>query len=669
MPGFPLRLNRLSRAFCVGGLLCVMALQLAHVARVTSTTWDEAHHLFDGYTVWKLHDYTLNPEVPPLVKMTAAAPLLGMRLDVPVNRGRPTPEEAFLDGRAFVFGNGGDRVLFPARMACVFFTLALALLVYLIAAEMFGFGAGLFALALLVFDPNLLAHGALITTDVGSACCFLAAVYAFYRYCKEPHWVRLFLAGAAAGLLLAAKFTGIFLFPMLLLCVLLEWVLARDVRVLWRRLGALVAVGLMAWVILWAFYGFRYKAAPAGRELNPSLSVYLSGMYDQRAAKGLAVVAKYRVVPEAYIWGLENTKNTEFEDNSYFWGKVYRHGNREYFPAAFLIKSTLPFLLLLCMAPFAWMWGLWKRPRELGFLLIPVVVYGAVSINSDMDIGVRHLLPVYAFLYLLVAGIAASLMSRNRRWGVVLAGLLCWQVVTSYRVAPAYMAYGNEAWGGPSQVHRYLSDANTDWAQQLKAVKSYLDERHISNCWFVYFADGATQPSDYGINCKRLPTTVSLWWLDLPMQVPPVIDGTVLVSDSDLEGIEFGDGALNPYDSFRGMTPTDAIQHGVYVYTGRFAVPLASALVGAHEAQKLAAAGKTNEALERANEAVKLAPDSARVQAALGDVLVAAGNSWEALAHYEVALESARRVRPDLQDAFAASLVGTIDRLKAEKKP
>jgi len=83
------------------------------------------------------------------------------------------------------------------------------------------------------------------------------------------------------------------------------------------------------------------------------------------------------------------------------------------------------------------------------------------------------------------------------------------------------------------------------------------------------------------------------------MQVPPVIDGTVLISDSDLEGIEFGDGVLNPYDGFRGIKPTAVIQHGVYVYSGRFPVPLAAALVEAHEAQKLAGEGRLKEALQR----------------------------------------------------------------------
>jgi hypothetical protein len=664
MVGFSLQVSRWVRGVCVGALLCLLALQVVHVANKTSSSWDEAHHLFDGYTIWKFGDYRLNPEVPPFIKMTAALPLLHMRLKVPPNLGRPNQTEAFLDGKAFVWGNGGDRVLFPARMMCAGFALALGLLIYLWAEEMFGFVAGIFALAMFAFDPNVLGNGAMVTTDVGAACCFVAGMYSFYRYCKRPGWVRLGVAGVALGLALSAKYTGIFLVPMLVLAVVLEGWMARDWRVLWRQVGALVVMGLVAWVVVWGFYGFRYKAAPAGNELNPALAPYLDKMHDQRDARLLRAMAKVRVLPEGYIWGLENTKETEWDDPSYFWGKVYRHGNWEYFPVALLIKSTLAFLILVALVPVAWLWGLGGRGREMVFLLVPVGVYLAISMSSSMDIGARHLLPVWAFLYALIGGTAMVLLDRDVRWGWVLGVLLCWQVVTSVRVAPAYMAYGNEAWGGPAKVDRYLGDANTDWGQQLKAVKAYLDERHITNCWFAYFPDGSVDPEDYGIHCKRLPTTDLLYWLDVPVTTPPVIDGTVLISAGDLEGIEFGDGKLNPYDQFWRVKPSAVIQHSVYVFDGTFDVPLAAALVEAHDASKLADAGQVDAALAKAEDAVRLAPWSGQVQATLGDVLLKDGKKAEALQAYETALGIEESVRPDLQEEEAAGVRTRIVELK-----
>jgi hypothetical protein len=648
----------------VGALLCLLALQLVHVADTTSASWDEAHHLFDGYTVWKFGDYRLNPEVPPFIKLTAALPLLRMDLKVPPNLGRDNQTEAFLDGKAFVWGNGGDRVLFPARMMCAGFALALGLLIYLWAEEMFGFLAGVFALAMFVVDPNVLANGAMVTTDVGAAFCFVAAMYSFYRYCRRPGWARLLVAGVALGVGLSAKYTGIFLVPMLVVIVALEGVLGKDWRVLWRRVGALILMGLVAWVVVWGFYGFRYKAAPAGKELNPALEPYLERMHDQRDARLLRVLAKVRVLPEGYIWGLENTKETEWDDPSYFWGKVWRHGNWEYFPVALAIKSTLALLILVGLVPVAWWRGLGGRGREMVFLLVPVGVYLGISMSSSMDIGARHLLPVWAFLYVLVGGTAAVLLAWDVRWGYVLAGLLVWQVATSVRVMPAYMAYGNEAWGGPAKVDRYLGDANTDWGQELKAVKAYLDERHVTNCWFAYFPDGSVDPEDYGIRCKRLPTTDLLYWLNVPVTTPPVISGTVLISAGDLEGIEFGDGLLNPYDQFWRVKPTAVIQHGVYVFDGTFAVPLAAALVEARDAGALADAGKTEEALGKAEDAARLAPWSGQVQAALGDVLLKQGKRAEALRAYETALGMEETVRPDLQGEEAAGVRERVVELK-----
>jgi len=99
-----------------------------------------------------------------------------MPLNVPVLQDRTFKHEAFGDGKDFLFKNDADTMLFRARMAVSFFTLLLALLVFLAAQEMFGTAAGFIALALLAFDPNLLAHGALVGTDAGLSCFMFAAV-------------------------------------------------------------------------------------------------------------------------------------------------------------------------------------------------------------------------------------------------------------------------------------------------------------------------------------------------------------------------------------------------------------------------------------------------------------------------------------------------------------
>jgi tetratricopeptide (TPR) repeat protein len=133
------------------------------------------------------------------------------------------------------------------------------------------------------------------------------------------------------------------------------------------------------------------------------------------------------------------------------------------------------------------------------------------------------------------------------------------------------------------------------------------------------------------------------------MNVPPEIEGTVLISESDLDGVESGDGALNPYDSFHHQKPVAILQDGIYVYHGKFAVPLASAWVDIHRSQDLAKTGQTAEAMRLAQQAVALAPDSPRSQLQLADMFAAQKQWDEALAHYRLAQTALQAQRPDLQ--------------------
>jgi dolichyl-phosphate-mannose--protein O-mannosyl transferase len=212
----------------VGALLAILALQLALTASHNSITWDEDDHIYAGYMSWKHADFGLNPEHPPLVKQLAALPLLNLPLKMPVLQNRFFKLEAFLGGKDFLFENDADTVLLRARMAAALFAILLALLVFLAAREMFGTGPGLIALTLMVFDPNLLGHGAVVGTDVGLSCFMFAAVYAFYRYVKIPTAARLVVVGLSTGFALASKHTGILVFPMLFLLALTD--LLRKTR-------------------------------------------------------------------------------------------------------------------------------------------------------------------------------------------------------------------------------------------------------------------------------------------------------------------------------------------------------------------------------------------------------------------------------------------------------
>jgi hypothetical protein len=647
-------------------LLILFFLQLFFSARRDSITWDEDDHIFAGYMSWKHADFGLNPEHPPLVKLVAALPLLNMPLKVPALQDRFFKTEAFLDGKDFLFKNDADAILFRARMAASVFSIALLVLVFLAANEMFGLFAAFIALGLLAFDPNLIAHGAVVGTDAGLSCCMFASIYAFYRYVKAPSISRLVIVGFATGLALAAKHTGILVFPMLLLltfCELLEGPPQKEgspaqpsfVRRAGNLALALVLIGTIATGILWAFYGFRYQARPAGLQLNPPLAEYLQQLSRPREIWLLQTVSRFHLLPESYIYGLADVRIMSDFYTSFLLGRIYPHGVWFYFPVAFAIKSSLTFLILLAVTLWALFTRRFTRWREVLFLTIPPVFYLIIAMSSGMNIGVRHILPMYLFLSVLIGGAAAILIKRDRRWAYAVVVLLAYQAASTVRIYPAYMAYANELWGGPSQTYKLLSDSNADWGQQLKDVKHYLDAHNIKDCWFIYFAEGPVNANYYGVPCKLLPTMDSMW-VHEELQAPRAIDGTVLISAGDLSGFEFGPGELNPYEQFKSLKPKAVIDYSVFVYEGHFEIPLAASLSHSQQAGSMLEAHQLDRALAEAKLAVSLAPRAVQPNALMGDILAASGRSEEARSYYEKALTLARSVEPEFQVTWIKNL-------------
>ncbi len=650
----------------VVGLLAALVLQLGLSVSRESPTWDEGDHIFAGYWSLTHKDFGLNPEHPPVVKMLAAAPLLSMPLKVPEVRNRFFMQEAFLDGKEFLFANDADAMMFRARMTASILTVLLALLVFLATREFFSTGSAFIALTLIVFEPNLLAHGARVTTDAGLSCFTFATIYAFYRYVKVPSAWRLAVVGLATGLTLAAKHTGILVIPMLTLLAICEVLRVRLAKQHYSerprgtgRHAGLLAVSLITSVligvgVLWASYGFRFAARPYGLQLNPGFAEWV-GQLKPIEAHLLSFAARWHLLPESYLYGLAAVRLSAETYTTFVLGTVYPHGVWFYFPVTFVIKSTLAFLVLLVISVFAIASRKLTGAREILFLTIPPAFYLMVAMNSKINIGVRHILPLYVFLAVLIAGATRSLMRGNRRWQYFVAALLLFHVFSSVRSYPNYMAYSNELWGGPSQTYKYLTDSNVDWAQQLKSTKQYLDGRGIKECWFAYFGQGVLEPHYYGVPSKPLPTADSLW-MNERIDVPPTIDGTVLVSAGVLSGFEFGPGALNPYRQFQQLRPVAVIDDGVFVFEGHFEIPLASALGHAQHAMVLLEGKQLNEALVEAQAAVALAPDSVTTQSALGDALTALNRPDEARPVYQRALELARTVEPEFQVSWIPTL-------------
>ncbi|HEU4934161.1 MAG TPA: glycosyltransferase family 39 protein, partial [Pyrinomonadaceae bacterium] len=628
-------------ALCV--LLIILSLQLFFSVRRESQTWDEGNHIFTGYRSWTHGDYGLNPEHPPLVKLFVTVPLLWSQPKSPALEERFFKEDAFLRGKEFLYQNNPDKILARTRSAAAILTLLTALVVFFGTREMFGTGAAFIALTLITFDPNLLAHGALITTDVGLACFMFLSVYMFYRFVKSPSALRLIVAGVAVGLVLAAKHTGLLVLPILFLLTVCEIIGHRT----FKLLGSLALIGLIGWVVLWSTYRFRYDARPNGLQLNPPLAAYVEGLKPYEAWP-ISTAARFHLLPESYLYGLVDVKLTANYYTSYLLGKVYAHNVWFYFPVAFLIKSTVAVLALFLLTLGVVATRRLNYWREVLFLLVPVIFYLIVALTVGMNIGVRHILVVYVFLYVLIGGAMWALIQTSRKWAYAVGVLLLVHAASSVMAFPNYIPYSNELWGGPSQTHKYLTDSNSDWGQQLKSIKQYLDQRGVKECWFLYFAEGVAEPNYYGIPCKPLPT-ISTLWLNVPIDVPTSINGPVLISASNLSGVEFGPGSLDPYGQFKLLKPAAVIDHGVFVFDGKFDMPLAAAISKVQKARNLAAAKQLDQALAEAQAAVALAPDSIQTQLAVGDILREMGQPQQARPIYEKALELAKKIEPEFQ--------------------
>jgi hypothetical protein len=450
----------------------------------------------------------------------------------------------------------------------------------------------------------------------------------------------------------------VFIVPILILIAAIDYWLSKDGATSSKSpsprqcIAALVVASLIGVGSIWTIYHFRYAARPAPLQLNPTSQQYLQSLTSPMTRHVLTTVDKLHLLPEAYIYGLADTKISAASLPSYLFGRDYPGAPRWYFPAAFLIKSTLPFLILLMLTVVVILRGRWQMRREIIFLTVPPIFIFLLSSSSDLGIGYRHLFPMFPMLYILIAGCAAHLVSRTPKLIYGFVALLLWQFLTTVMARPGLLAYANEAWGGSSKAHLYLSDSNTDWGQQLKAIKKYLDTNPSQPCYFAYFAQGPVDFRDYGINCHVLPTGSALWTGIDTMRFgeDPKISGTLLISDGVLAGADLP-GKENLYASFVSVRPAATIDRGVYVYRGQFTIGTVAALEHIEAAKDLARQRNFADAIREARTAANFDPNNPEAHMVLGDALAATGDTISAQSEYATGLQSS-----ELDPVFQKSL-------------
>lgn len=591
--------------FALAGLVVILAVQLWGAVRQWSITSDEINHLHAGYRYVTCGDFGWNPEHPPLLKMIAALPLLVMHVNDPITNACGMPDNKGIDfhvGHDFVFDNPAS-ILMAGRAAASVFVFGLLALVWFAARKMFGLATAVIASVLLVFEPNILAHGALVTTDVPAAFGFLAAVISLYRYFETRVSFYVILTGLATGIALAVKHSCVLLVPVLLLLCVIDPLLVPSPnksrgRQILRNVAAVFCAGLIAIGLLWITYGLRYGARPNGAPAW--VNDKLPESHSLVATRVIPALQKRHLLPEAYLNGLQDilVDPEVIPRPAFLLGHVYRGGRWFYFPVAALIKFslvTLVFGIVSCLALSFWN----ARRRELSFLGVPAAVFLFASCTSSLNMGIRHVLPVLPFLVLFGAAGTYAFAVRYRRGMVVCGVLIALHCGSSLHALPNYLSYSNELWGGPRNTYRYLADSNVDWGQSMKEAKSYLEQHPASSCWMIHSYNDTNQ--DFGIPCGE----TSEYKQEEP---PPRLTGTLIVTSNALDGILNYTGGSRTAAMFRTLRPKAQLGgSALFVYEGEF--DLSGPLATYHAAQSTKIlAYDTKLAMQEAEQAVTFDP-------------------------------------------------------------
>ncbi len=474
--------SRHAAELLAAALLLLMAANMFSAVFRKGLTADEFYHIPAGYYHLTAGDFRINTEHPPPFKMLAAVPLLALGVEAP----RPATADGALPRErteqtlaAFWRANTGrfESVAFWARVPAILLTLVLGVVVYLFARRLFGRVAAALAVALFAFEPTVLAHGRVVQTDVPAALAYLLFFLALDSYLRAPTWRRALALGAALGLGLVTKFSLAVLAPVMLLTAAVLLVVGPRRGLMRGRVGgqALAAV-LVALFIVNAVYFFERRPLSEG-ELS-----YVRAMSPETAT---AVEARLRAVsgvaPTAYAFGFYQV--LIHNRNGHLASLVGRYGYEGwwlYFPVAFALKTTLPLLLVVGTA-LSWSVRRLAARREPEFLLLlaPAGLYAALAMSGRINIGVRHFLPVFPFLFVAGGAMLSRLPRPGGRRGLRMAlmvAVLGWAAFEAARAHPDYVPYMNQlAWRRPHWY--YLGDSNVEWGDDARALALYLRER------------------------------------------------------------------------------------------------------------------------------------------------------------------------------------------------
>lgn len=497
-------------------LLAIQTGLLAYSAYVHSPTLNEPGHLVAGLSYWKFGRFDVYNVNPPLVKLVAALPVMAVGYEEDWSgfyTGLGARPE-FAMGEDFVAAND-ERSFFLfmiARWACIPFSWLGGIVCYLWARDLFGRPSGVIACAIWCFEPNILAHSSLITSDAAGTALGLAACYTFWRWLKKPTWTQAALTGIVLGLAELTKTTLILFYPLWpLMWFVYRWgdrdsMVVRD----WlREAGMLATRMLIGLYVLNLGYAFEGSLKPLGE------FQFASQLFTGRESGVRGDISPHHhlspidspsnhftdswftsipvPLPANYLLGID-LQQKDFEHygrQSYMRGEWRDRGWWYYYLYAVAIKVPLGLWVLGAMAMLRHLANHLPGNRRDIFILLapPMVVFVVASLKTGFSEHMRYILPCFPFAFIWIGGFYSKLVDNESRASLSYRGiagcvpcnptfplliiLLLWSSSSSVWIYPHSLSYFNESIGGPLSGDRHLSGSNVDWGQDLYYIRAY----------------------------------------------------------------------------------------------------------------------------------------------------------------------------------------------------
>jgi hypothetical protein len=561
---------------------------LAWIGWRCSPTLDEMAHLPAGISHWEFGRFELYRVNPPLVRMLAGLPVLwtGAEKDWGDYTDAPFARPEFGVGRKFCELNGLATFWYftLARWACIPLSLIGGFVCYRWARTLYGTPAGLWALSLWCFSPNILGNASMITPDAGAAALGVAAGYLFWRWLKEPHWSSALFAGLGLGAAELTKSTWIVLFALWPTAWLFwRWTarrpatsdsaspepsLAASKQPPARHLATILLVGIY---ILNLGYGFEQTFVPLGKYEfisqtlgGPKRPISTGNRFTGGWLERIPVP-----VPMNYLRGLD-VQRYDFEIGkwSYLRGQQQAGGWWYWYLYALAVKVPLGTWLLLVMALAMALCG--RRPAatwrdELVLLAPGAVVLALVSSQTGFTRYLRYALPLAPFCFVWISQVARPTVLRRRMWGACGCAALAWSISSSLSVFPHSQSYFNECAGGPRGGPAHLLDGNIDWGQDLLFLKRW-KAAHPAAQPFALEYFGFVAPHTAGVEFKKVPRLQQDPETGAVSLSPTLEPGWYAISLNPLYGYKHFGGEEDWYAYLREFSPVARAGYSISIY-------------------------------------------------------------------------------------------------------